>query len=907
MPRLIFKCPHIKSGADTAAHLENYVGYIATREGVEKISASQASKPATPKQVTMVKQLIREFPLSKGLFEYEDYLAAPTRGNASEFISRAIEDNLDQVAKRENYLQYIAQRPHAERLGSHGLFTDKDDELVLSQVSSAVAGHPGTVWLPILSLRREDARRLGYDNAQRWRQLITESAPKLAEAMRIPLSQFRWYAAFHDESHHPHVHMVVYSADGWSGFLTRKGIEKFKSELVNEIFRQELTEIYQRQTMRRDELTTQSRERMESLLREMEAGTLENQRMGQLMVNLAQQLQTIGGRKQYGYLKAPLKALVDEIVDELAKDTRVSQAYDLWYEQREEVLRSYKDDLPDRVPLSQQKELRQIKNMIIQEAVRMNAPLPPEPAQEPDLTEEPSALPDTPPPEDIPVEDEEPLPNTDWTEEYMQARMYLYGTEETSPDFGAAYELFHQEAQRGNALAMCNLGRMWIDGLGRDANPEEGQRWYAKALTTFLELEELNPKRYTEYRIGKLYAEGLGTAQDYTTAAEWFALAAEQGHKYAQYSLAGLYLRGQGVSKDTECAHQLYTASAVQGFPYAAFELGKLYRDGSGCEQSLQEAERWFRSAYQGFKNLEAQSHDDKLQYRLGWMHLHGVGIEQNKQLAQEWFNRSAQLGNPNAQYQLAKLVLVDSSPTTEQIKAAVEYLSKAADAGQDCAQYALGKLYRDGIGVEKDMLKAVVWFALAAEQDNSYAAYALGKLYLVDEEVPKDMEKALRWLRRSAEQENQFAQYQLGRLFLAGEDVPKDVDEAVWFLTASAKQGNQYAQYQLGKLYLLGHEVEKDEKAAVRWFTLSATQGNEYAQWFLDHLHEFGDPTPTQCVIRLLHHMSKVFQGQSQRQAGLRIEVDKKLRQKIREKKIVMGHKADDHEDYAIGQSQKQ
>lgn len=300
MPRLIFKCPHIKGGADAAAHLENYVGYIATRKGVEKVSSSRATKPATPKQVAMVKQLVREFPLSKGLFEYEDYLAAPTRGNASEFISRAIEDNLDQVAKKENYLQYIAQRPHAERLGSHGLFTDKDDELVLSQVASEVAQHPGTVWLPILSLRREDAQRLGYDNAQSWQRLISENVPKMAEAMKIPLSQFRWYAAFHDESHHPHVHMVVYSADGWSGFLDRKEIAAIKSRLVGDIFRNELTEIYQRQTMRRDELTAQSRERMESLLREMESGSLENQRIGQLMVSLAQQLQTVGGRKQYG-------------------------------------------------------------------------------------------------------------------------------------------------------------------------------------------------------------------------------------------------------------------------------------------------------------------------------------------------------------------------------------------------------------------------------------------------------------------------------------------------------------------------------------------------------------------------------------------------------------------------------
>lgn len=182
------------------------------------------------------------------------------------------------------------------------------------------------------------------------------------------------------------------------------------------------------------------------------------------------------------------------------------------------------------------------------------------------------------------------------------------------------------------------------------------------------------------------------------------------------------------------------------------------------------------------------------------------------------------------------------------------------------------------------------------------YAAYALGKLYLEGEEVPKDMEKALRWLRRSAEQENQFAQYRLGRLLLAGEDVPKDVDEAVRLLTASADQGNQYAQYQLGKLYLLGQEAERDEEVAVEWFKLSADQGNEYAQWFLDHLHEFGGLTPAQCVVRLLHHMSRIFREQSQQQAGMRMDVDRKLRQEIRQKKIAMGHKADDHEEPTMG-----
>lgn len=842
MPRLIIKCPHIKGGERAAAHLSNYVKYAATRDGVERI------------------------------------------------------------AKRENYVDYIASRPHVQKMGVHGLFTAGDNPLVLSKVADEVAHHSGTVWLPILSLRREDAQRLGYDNAQRWKSLLTTLAPDMAKAMKIPQKQFRWYAAFHDEGSHPHVHMVCYSADGKSGFLTKDGIARIRSKLVSEIFQQELTEIYQRQTQRRDELTAQSRERMKSLIQEMESGSLENQRMAQLLVSLAQRLQSVGGRKQYGYLKAPLKALVDEIVDELAKDPRIAEAYGLWYDQREEVLRSYKDDLPDRLPLSQQKELRQIKNMVIQEAVTLNGPLPAEPVNEPDPAEELTNLPDAPAPDPIPAEDDEPLPNADWTEEYKLARTLLYGTEGTPPDLAGAYELFHREAQRGNALAMCDLGRMCMDGLGRDIDPEEGQRWYAKGLSALLELEEWEPDRYTEYRIGKLYAGGMGTEQDHATAVKWFTMAAEQGHKYARYSLAGLYLRGQGVDKNAEKAHQLYTASASQGVPYAAFELGKLYRDGHGCEQSSKEAERWFQSAYGGFKSLEAQSHDDKLQYRLGWMLLHGVGVQRDEQAAREWFERSAKLGNPHAQYQLAKLILADGSSTAEQIQTAVEWLTKAAEDGQDCAQYALGKLYRDGIGVKKDTLHAVVWFAQAAEQDNSYAAYALGKLYLADEEVPKGVDKALRWLRRSADLGNQFAQYRLGRLLLTSADIPKDVAEAVRLLSASADQGNQYAQYQLGKLFLLGHEVDQDEKTAVQWFRLSAAQGNEYAQWFLDHLHEFGGPTPAECVIRLLHHMSRIFQEQSQRQATMRMEVDRKLRQQIWKKKIAMGHKPNDHENHVQG-----
>ena len=376
MPRVIFKCPHIKGGtAKAAAHLGNAVGYIATRKGVQRIDPGKMNLPATENQVNMVEKLVREFPLSKGLEEYADYHESPTRGNASEFITRAIEDNLDQIAKMENYVDYIAKRPRAQRFGAHGLFNGSNEPLALSKIQNEVAHHSGTIWLPVISLRREDAARLGFDNAEQWKSFLSSYSVEMAKAMKIPLDQFRWYAAFHDQSHHPHVHMVCYSADGKSGYLTEHGIEQIKSGLAKEIFRNDLTEIYARQTQRRDSLNQDTQKVLRQLIQQMQDGSLSNERIERLMMELVKQLKNTSGKKQYGYLKPSVKSLVDGIVDELERDERVAAAYNLWYEMREEVLRTYKDDLPERIPLSRQKEFKRIKNIVIQEAVRLGAQL----------------------------------------------------------------------------------------------------------------------------------------------------------------------------------------------------------------------------------------------------------------------------------------------------------------------------------------------------------------------------------------------------------------------------------------------------------------------------------------------------------------------------------------------------
>ena len=920
MPRLIFKCPYIKSGTSAAtAHLENYVKYMATRSGVERIDPGCSEWPATLKQKKMVEQILQDFPLSRGMFEYEDYEAAPTRANASEFITRALEDNYDQIAKKDNYLKYIATRPRAQRVGSHGLFTGEEDQLVLTQVAEAVAAHPGNVWLPIISLRREDAARLGYDKAEEWKALLTQYAMEMAAAMKIPWEDFRWYAAFHDAAHHPHVHMVCYSADPPKGFLTTQGITQIKSGLAKQIFRQELTELYQKQTQSRDALNEDARSVMEQLIEQMQSGTADGSRMEELMEHLAERLRHTGGRKQYGYLKAPLKAVVNEIVDELAKDPRVAAAYALWYELREDVLRTYKDDLPQRLPLSQQKEFKRIKNIVIEEAVKLGARqqiFHPDDQQDrvPVEDQEEAPLPEAPQP-DIDWNDSvesppEGIPNKtvsapakaqmNWSDEYRLARRCLFGGKDQPQDLEQAFTLFQQEAQKGNALAMHDLGRMLADGLGREIDMQSAHVWYSRALATFRAVERQKENRYAEYRIGKLYAAGLGCEQDYGEAAQWFRLSADKGYKYAQYSLAGLFRRGQGVVQDDVRALELYTASAQQDFPYAAYELGKMYRDGIGCEKDAEASEQWYRQAFAGFLELEQQSHDDKLQYRIGWMLLHGVGTGKDETAAREWFEQASKLDNPHAQYQLARMIFNDPSSTPEQTAQALERLTKAAEAGQDCAQYMLGKIYRDGQGTEKDIQKAVELFTVAAEQKNSFAAFALGKLYLAgDVALPKNSAAALKWLTSAAELGNQSAQYRLGKLLLQGEDVPKDIETAVHWLTAAADQGNQYAQYALGKLYLLGKEVQKDRASAIKWFQLAADQGNEYAQYFLEHMDDRLGQPPVAAVVSLFHHLANIFQEQNQPppSGGIRVAVDRKLLRKIKAKKIAQGHKADDHE----------
>lgn len=370
MPRIIMKSPYIKPNFKT--HIGNYVSYIATRDGVEKADSTQKFMETTERQKQIIKKLLSDYPDSKDLYEYQDYLDKPNIGNADELILRIAEAHAELFGDREKYVSYIAQRPRVEKVSSHGLFTDDGVPIVLSNVQKEIAESNSNIWTHIISLKREDAERLGYNNANAWMNLIRSQRNMIAENMKIAPENFRWYAAFHNEGHHPHIHMIAYSTKPNEAYLTEKGIENIKSNLAKVILRQDLISIYQKQTEHMDKLRAEAREIVEDLVSKINSEIYISASIQHKLLELADRLSKSKGKKVYGYLKPDVKALVDSIVDELANDGRIKKLYDLWYEQKENTIRTYTDEVPDRIPLAQNKEFKSIKNAIIKEALKLN-------------------------------------------------------------------------------------------------------------------------------------------------------------------------------------------------------------------------------------------------------------------------------------------------------------------------------------------------------------------------------------------------------------------------------------------------------------------------------------------------------------------------------------------------------
>ena len=568
MAGLIVKSPYIKGGGGRSAG--GYLRYIATRERVEILPDC---RPPTRKQEQLIAKLAKEFPDTRILGEYSDYAEHPTKARASVLITRALEENWTAVRQSEGYMKYIATRPRAERLGAHGLFGD-EDAVDLERAMDELDHYTGNVWTHIFSLKREDAARLGYDNAKAWRTLLRANRHEIAAAMNIPLNRFRWYAAFHNEGEHPHVHMMAWSTQPGEAHLTREGIRRIKSVLTNQIFRQEMLHTYEQKSQSRDELVREARRAVWQLTQEMAQDICGHPEAEAMMQKLSVQLESVKGKKSYGYLPKPVKKTVDEVVDRLEELPVVKQCYDQWLVLQNQMDSYYHDSPRERKKLSQEKELRQIKNAVIREAERLRLGEP---------TFEDGKF----------AERDEQLEERKISSACEELRRLILDGRLPLEARDQAAEHLERLAEQGDAHAQFVMGQLYRDGPLLIPNSQKAKRWFALAA------EQGMPE--AQYALGKLLLSGDLEVNNVDEGLQWLRRAAQEGNTHAAYRLGKEYLTGEHALKSAENAMHWFQSSAEQGNPFAQYMLGKLYLEGKAVPRDQGQAMQWFRrSAAQG-------------------------------------------------------------------------------------------------------------------------------------------------------------------------------------------------------------------------------------------------------------------------------------------------------------------
>ncbi len=702
---------------------------------------------ATKNQEQLLNDLLSDFPEAKKYLEYEDYTVNPTVENASELISTIIERNADVIGNRQNFVGYMAMRPGVQKRGSHGLFNEKDEPIILDRVANEIANHKGNVWSHVISLRREDAIRLGYDNSEAWRQLVMRHISDIAKNQKISLCNLKWYAAFHDTTHHPHIHLLVYSENTKEGFLTNEGINKIRSAFANDIFKDDLQSIYQEQTLSRDELKAVSKTEFKSIVRKVQQGGFENPQLENLIRKLYSQLQNVKGKKVYGYLPPDVKETVNSIFSELAKDNNIRQLYEKWCSLESLKYKTYTQKEKELPPLVDNKVFQPVRNMIIRTVLDMNYPVIDVEIEEPDPTEQfenDDFYVDISPQfdeseqsendkvtfsnnDDLTAEDfiwsgenavtvdVDDAPKSKyylkWSSSYKEACKLIYNKRSKLEDFQKAEQLLLNESGAGNVLAIQDLGKLYsTDKLG-EKDEKKSFSFYEEAFQGFMEIEPdsdfmfpyepkykwqvmkpVDMRSYVWYRIGKMHCYGLGTEQDYEKAFEWFLKSAQEGNKFAQYSLANLYYYGNGVEKDLSQAFLWYRKSSEQGQPYAPYAVAQMYDKGEYVSQSEETAQRYYKVALSGFLELESKGQaDDNLYYKLGAMYKKGLGTEIDIPKAIEYFEKSAE--NMWSTYQLGRLYLFGAEGVEKDKEKAAQWLTKSANDGNEYAQNMLDNM----------------------------------------------------------------------------------------------------------------------------------------------------------------------------------------------------------------------
>lgn len=432
---------------------------------------------------------------------------------------------------RGGYAKYIATREGVEllrsgmadyineRRGSNGLFSDEGVVINLAQIEETINNHAGNVWGLIFSLKRADAERFGYNSAEQWMNLLRSHRNDIAKEMHIAPGDLRWYAAYHNNETHPHVHMLVWSERAHEPYLSKVGIQNIKRTVANDIFKRDLIPIYKKQTQARDNIKASFRSRIDKLMSEIGNMSIDyDSEIALKFQMLSQRIAKHKGKKVYGYLDKETKKLVDEIVKMIAADEKISELYDLWHKCRCETFRTYTDAMPEKIPLEENEEFKSIRNEVVKMASELKV-------------------------------------------EYV-----FQGQDDTEPSHDLEEEdidnLEERVEEDEDPFAMYKLGKKYLD---EENNPEEAELW--------LRMAAHNGNEYAMYFLYKCYRDGR-IIDKKNSKMTYLRMALDKGYDVAEYEY-GKLLR----EKDPEEAKKYFKRAADKNNAYAAYAYGKMCAD----------------------------------------------------------------------------------------------------------------------------------------------------------------------------------------------------------------------------------------------------------------------------------------------------------------------------------------
>lgn len=898
---------------DAAMGLVNYVG---TRESVIlnmpdqlslngeevaslnldplKLKKEVADKPATHKQINLLADLLKEFPEAKQSLEYQDFKRNPTIENATELISHAAEFGLGfavDLGKAKNLVEYVGKRPGVDRVGEHGLFSSSTN-VDIKKAQEEIANCKGNIWTHVISLRREDADALGYDTQKPWRDLVMQKIDVIAKASNIPVSELHWYAGMHNTTHHPHIHLFIFSDNPKSGKLTVDGINKIKSEFSTVIFADERRHIYEHKTEMRDEI----KQKIDDILSGPQGNVSDqfsNEEwniLSKKMLCLSQDVKGRSGKLQYGWIKdSNIRQQVNEILVDLAKARDIQNLYELYCEDHKELQRMYRNDPQDITPLLKDKEFKSIKNKIIREAVQLGNLIPEyELALEempvkyqthndyvtsaemdeyayPPLSDEESLFSSDSksPPDFIPYsgygasaepeasEDyESPIPHMeketfdkcyqkafdgDTNARYRLAKIYFYG-KGIDRNYEQARMWYGLAAAGGHAYAKYELGKMYLYGLGIDKDPQLGEEYCLDAYWKFRSMVADK----VGFDIGKYVDEGTAILDGYS---------GDKDSSYLMYCLGRMEYAGEGLEQDYEKAFQWYGLAAQAGHVHSNYCLAKMYYGGEVVIQDYEQAKCFYEQA--------ARGHDKYAYYALAKMYDNGIGTEQNYAKAAEYYTRASQGNVPYADYRLAHMFAIGQGVEQDQElseilyrKALNEFIEQEKQQPDAAVEFRIAEMYLRGIGVEQNIDEAVKWLTLCCEKENPRAQFELAALYQKGESIQRDEEKAQTLYSAALagfvnEEKNTPAasiEYRIASMFAKGYGTDQDAEKSFRWYKQAADNGHAHAAYCAAQACYTGTGTEQDYAESVKWYEKAVTGGDTYAMYALGKMYRDGN-----------------------------------------------------------------